>query len=82
MTMTLDPDVAIRLRDVREEQKMSLRDMANAALRQELNWLEKQEAKPRRRCSTPVFNGGKLLIDPKIACTSELLAIGEGEAFK
>ena len=80
--MTLDPDVAVRLKEVREERKMSLHDTANVALRQGLANLSAGSKVKREKFSTQVFHVDEILVDPNWTCVSDLLDLDDQESYK
>ena len=82
-TLTLDEDIAIQIRRRIAETGESFKAAINGLLRSALGSHSLATAKPlsRKRLSTPVFKGGKLLIGD-IASTAELLSLAEGENFK
>jgi hypothetical protein len=78
-TLTLDPDVAVRLERLRRARDVSLRDFVNDALRR---GLREMSAKPKKRKTfrTKAFDLGPFLID--IDNVAEAIAYAEGDAFK
>lgn len=77
-TIKLDDDVAAELDRIRQTRNISLSEVANETLRNAIV----KPAGPRN--SKPFimksFDVGRLLID--ITCTSEALAIAEGEEYR
>jgi ribbon-helix-helix CopG family protein len=79
-TLTLDDDVAARLRRVRATRKASLKDVVNEALRQGLELMESPPAR-RQPYRTPSVSLGRCLLGG-IDDVSEALALAEGGAFR
>ena len=79
-TMTLDSDVAAMLaRRQAADMTVSFKELVNGLLRFAFAHQERVErARPRMRSFTKVFSGRKVMVDPMIASTSELLDIAEG----
>lgn len=79
-TLTLDPDVAARLKRLRQRRAARFKDVVNEALREGLRALEE---KPRRYpgpWTKPKFLGGSLI--GSLDNIAEVLAIAERAAFK
>ncbi len=79
-TLTLDPDVAARLKRLRQRRDARFKDVVNAALREGLRALEE---KPRLRVKSwtkPLSLGGSRL--GSLDNIAEVMAIAEREAFK
>ncbi len=81
-TLTLDPDVAARVQQIRDERDLPLKEIVNEALREGLSRLEEDRA-PRRkpRSHTRPMNVGRPLVD-SFDDVDELLRIAEGEAYR
>ncbi len=79
-TLTLDPDVAARLKRLRQRRDMPFKDVVNAALREGLRAME-EKPKPKRKSWTKPLSLGGSLIGP-LDNIAEVLAIAEGDAFK
>lgn len=80
-TLTLDADVAKQLDRLQEERKMNFRDVVNTALRKGLGQMTAPEPAPKKKCRTPVFHAERTLIGD-LTCTSDMLAVAEGEDYK
>jgi hypothetical protein len=79
-TLTLDPDVAARLKRLRQHRDARLKDVVNEALREGLRALE-EKPRPRAKVWTkPVSLGGSRI--GSLDNIAEVLAIAEHEAFK
>ncbi|MBN9578713.1 MAG: DUF2191 domain-containing protein [Alphaproteobacteria bacterium] len=61
-TLTIDEDVAVRLKRLRKARDISLKDLINDALRRGLDAAEKPPAK-RKPFRTKTFDAGKPLFD-------------------
>ena len=57
-TVTFDPDVAVRLKRLRKERDMGLKELINQAVRQGLDAIE-APPKPRKRFETRAFDFGE-----------------------
>ena len=79
-TLTLDPDVAARLKRLRQRRDVPFKDVVNAALREGLRALEEKPKSKRKTWTKPLSLGGSL-IGP-LDNIAEVLAIAEGDAFK
>lgn len=79
-TLTLDPDVAIRLKRLQQRRDVSFKDVVNAALREGLRTFE-EKPKPKRKTWTKPLSMGGSRIGP-LDNIAEVLAIAEGDAFK
>ena len=79
-TLTIDPDVAAELAQLRRDRAVSLKVLVNDALRQGLKQLS-GPAKPGKPFRTKSFDAGPLLVE-SIDNIAELLAEVEGEAFR
>ena len=77
-TLTLDPDVAVELENLRRERDASLKQIANEAMRRGIAVM--RAAKKRKPFRIKPFDGGKLLID--IDNAAEAIAIAEGGDYK
>jgi hypothetical protein len=79
-TLTLDPDVAAQLRETAAALGLGWKETVNRVLRA---GLEHARAEPavRPRFSTPVFQGGELLL-PGIHSVHEMLALAEGDDYR
>lgn len=78
--MTIDDDVAVRLRSVVSERRVPFKTVVNDLLRTGLD-AAGGSAEPRPRFETPVLDAGECLIG-SLDCISEALAIAEGEDFR
>ena len=79
-TLTIDDDVAAVLRRLVKSRKAKFKDIVNDALREGLQRLEGAAKRPTRYETQPV-NLGRCLIG-SLDCSSEALAVAEGEGFK
>jgi len=79
-TLTLEDDVAALLQHVQKKHKQSLKEIVNTALRAGLASMTKPP-EARRPFRTRTLNTGLRAL-PNIDCTSEVLAVIEGEGFK
>ena len=79
-TLTLDPDVAARLKRLRQRRDEPFKDVVNTALREGLRALE-GKPKPKRKVWTKPLSLGGSLIGP-LDNIAEVLAIAEGDAFR
>lgn len=78
-TLSLDPDVAARLRRLRESRRGPFKQLVNDALRHGLGALEDAASVPPAGPPTsPVSLGGALL--PDVDDVSGVLAVAEGDA--
>ncbi|WP_428660664.1 hypothetical protein [Reyranella sp.] len=78
--MTPDPDVAARLKRLRQRRDVTFKEVVNDALREGLRALE-EKPKPKRRAWTKTLSLGGSLIGP-LDNVGEVLAIAEGDAFR
>jgi hypothetical protein len=78
-TLTLDPDVALKLARLRQTRNASLKVLVNEALRRGLRDMAVPQRK-RKLFRTRTFNMGEPLIN--IDNAAEALACLEGEDFK
>ena len=77
-TLTIDPDVAVQLENLRKDRAVSLKRLVNEALR---HGLKELVAEPQRKpFRTKTFNAGPPLID-NIDNIAQVLALIEGESF-
>ena len=79
-TMTIDPDVAVLLKQLLKDREGSFKQIVNDALRRGIQQLLKGPATPRKPFRVRSIKGGRLLID--VTSTSRALAIAEGEDYK
>jgi hypothetical protein len=79
-TVTFDPDVAVRLKRLRKERDLGLKELINEAVRQGLDAIE-APPKPRKPFVTRVFDCGEPLIK-NMDNIGEVLAMIEGEDYK
>lgn len=79
-TVTFDPDVAVRLKRLRKERDLGLKELINEAMRQGLDAME-APPKPRKKFETRVFDLGEPLIK-NMDNIGEVLALVEGEDYK
>ena len=77
--MTLDSDVAAMLaRRQAADMTVSFKELVNGLLRFAFAHQDRVgRTRPRMRSFTKVFSGRKVMVDPMIASTSELLDIAE-----
>ena len=80
-TLTLDDDIAVQLTHLREEQKMSLRDAVNVAMRTGLTLMTNPAKARKKTCKTPVFHASRSLIR-NMTSTAEMLALAEGNDYR
>jgi hypothetical protein len=78
-TLTLDDDVAVQLKRLIRERRVSLKEVVNDALRRGLSDMQARP-KPRRPFRMKTFDGGEFLFP--IDNVAEALAYAEGEDFK
>jgi Ribbon-helix-helix protein, copG family len=76
-TLTIDEDVAARLRLLREERGLSFKELVNEALRSGLAALEQPTKSRPMRATSPVSLGGSRLAD--VDDVSGAIAIAEGD---
>jgi len=79
-TVTFDPDVAVRLKRLRKERDLGLKELINEAVRQGLDAIETPPM-PRKPFVTRVFDCGEPLIK-NMDNIGEVLAMIEGEDYK
>lgn len=79
-TLTLDDDVAALLARIREEKKLGLKEAINEALRYGLRQMSAPPPKRKPFRIEPVDVGPSLV--GSLDDIAEILALGEGEAFK
>lgn len=79
-TLTLDPDVASRLNQLRETQDDTLKTVVNRVLRVGLDHLD-ESARERPRYQTKPLPLGTLQL-ANVDDIAEALALAEGETFK
>lgn len=79
-TLTIDEDVAVQLRRLRQGQNRGLKQIVNEALRRGLKQMTEAE-KPHGRHETTSVSLGRCLIG-SIDDVAEALAIAEGERFR
>ena len=78
-TLSLEPDVAARLRRLQDDRRLPLKQLVNDALRHGLEALETPPSPPHREPPTlPVSLGGSLLTE--VDDVSGVLALAEGDA--
>lgn len=77
-TLTIDPDIAVILKQTAKKTERPLKQIVNDALRRGLAILDAQ--KPARPFKTKPFKGTRLLMD--VTSTSRALAEAEGENHK
>ena len=78
-TLTLDDDVAILLKRLSEERRVSFRTLVNEALREGLRQLEAPVPQPAFRME-PV-SVGRCLVG-NLADIAEVLVLAEGDGFR
>jgi Arc/MetJ family transcription regulator len=76
-TLTLDPDVAARIEQLRQKRRLGLKDAVNLALRLGLEQLERRSAPARDAYVTPTVDAGRLLV-PSLDDVVAVLDFGEG----
>jgi hypothetical protein len=79
-TLTLDPDVAALLDQVRNARDASLKEVVNEGLRRGLR-LMARSGPERTACRTEAVSLGRCLIGD-LDDVAEALAVAEGEAFR
>ena len=79
-TLTLDPDVAARLKRLRQRRDARFKDVVNEALREGLRALEEKPRSRAKAWTKPVSLGGSRI--GSLDNIAEVLAIAEHEAFK
>jgi hypothetical protein len=79
-TLTLDPDVAAVLEQVRDARDATLKDVVNEGLRRGLKQMT-ERAQERTDCHTEAVSLGRCLIGD-LDNVAEALAVAEGEAFR
>jgi hypothetical protein len=79
-TLTLDDDVAALLKRARARRKESLKKIVNDALREALGRMTAPRA-PSAPYRTPPMSLGRCLVG-SLDDIAEVLALGEGEAFR
>lgn len=79
-TLTLDPDVAARLKRLRQRRDARFKDVVNEALREGLRAMEEKPRLRARPWTKPRDLGGSRI--GSLDNIAEVLAIAEGEAFK
>lgn len=77
-TLTLDDDIAVQIKQLREERKMSLRDAVNVSMRMGLNLMINPAHSRKKTYKTPVFHATRVLLGG-MTSTAEMLAVAEGE---
>ncbi|MFW6050057.1 MAG: CopG family transcriptional regulator [Myxococcota bacterium] len=77
-TLTLDPDVAEALQRLREEKDLSLRDLANRALRIGLAEIERPPRREPFRTRTVSLGPRSSNVDD----VAEVLALAEGDDYR
>jgi len=80
-TLTLDADVAARLKRLRQRRDARFKDVVNAALREGLRAIEdKPRSRTKKSWTKPASLGGSRI--GSLDNIAEVLAIGEREAFR
>ena len=79
-TLTLDPDVAVRLKRLRQRRDARFKDVVNTALREGLRVMEDKPRSRPKSWTKPVSLGGSRI--GSLDNIAEVLAIAEREAFK
>ncbi len=79
-TLTLDKDVAVRLRRLQERRRLSLKEAVNQVMREGLERLE-ERPKRRARFRLKPLNLGRCLL-PSLANIAGVLDLIEGETHK
>jgi hypothetical protein len=79
-TLTIDEDVAVQLRRLRQGQNRGLKQIVNEALRRGLKQMTEAE-NPHGRYETTSVSLGRCLIG-SIDDVAEALAVAEGEKFR
>lgn len=81
-TLTLEPDVAARLRRIQERDQMRWKDLINQTLREGLSQRdEKNKGSDRETFQTREVDLGKCRYD-SVDNVAEVLALAEGENYK
>ncbi len=78
-TVTFDPDVAVRLKRLRKERDLGLKELVNEAVRQGLDAME-APLEPRKKFETRVFDLGEPLMN--LDNVGEVLELLDEEYFK
>jgi hypothetical protein len=79
-TLTLDPDVAARLKRLRRRRDARFKDIVNSALREGLRRMEEKPHRRRKSWTKPVPLGGSRI--GSLDNIAEVLAVAQLEAFK
>ncbi len=79
-TLTLDADVAARLKRLRQRRDARFKDVVNEALREGLRAMEEKPRVKRRTWTKPLHLGGSRI--GSLDNIAEVLAIAEGEDYK
>ena len=79
-TLTLDDDVAVRLKALQESRRISLKEAVNSVLREGLGRIDAPQKKRVPYRMRPV-SVGRLLI-PNLDCISAVLELVEGPEYK
>lgn len=76
-TLTIEDDVAVRIERLRAEQRISLKDLVNAALRHGLDAMEEGDSTERPVYRTATWTGRPRITD--LDNVAEVLATLDGE---
>jgi hypothetical protein len=80
-TLTLDPDVAIRIERMRRARELSFKELVNDAIRLGLDQLDRPPAASRSRYATTGWDLGRCRLTD-LDDVASALAFGEGEHYK
>ncbi|MHB8263672.1 MAG: ribbon-helix-helix domain-containing protein [Acidimicrobiales bacterium] len=78
-TLTIEDDVAASIERLRRERNMTLKELANQALREGLAHMDKPRSQRNGPFTRPIDLGRPLM---ELTDIAEVLAAGEGENFK
>jgi hypothetical protein len=79
-TLTIDPDVAARLKRLRQRRDARFKDVVNEALREGLRAMEEKPPIRPKSWTKPQSLGGSLI--GSLDNIAEVLAVAERESFK
>lgn len=80
-TLTLAPDVASRLNQLRAQEGRGLKELVNEALRRGLDEMERKDREPSQPYRTTGWDLGRTLV-PGLDDVAEALVQAEGEGFR